>query len=284
MTTKQRAVTDEQIGQFARRVHELQTRLTKGVAGFQPAMDGLQLLIEGKVVIQSGHRSLPYANEEIKSSYGYPKNFQIRSVAKQVKILLKHFPNLDVSHVQELASDDFFPVDAEGWTVIPKPDKIGTYHEAMEKVINLLPDVFKFKEWQEGKMTEKHLRLEEKTAQAHAKLNKQPGDLWVIPFQFGKRWAGHSNRNAQVRFAAKEFGLGPYEIAILLLTHPERITMTDQLYINCAGCEYDYDPDAGTDFRYDLSFYWNARYCLHYSFKGAVGEGQWGVVSGFLPK
>jgi len=279
----ERAVTDEQIGQFARRVHELQTRLTKGVAGFQPVMDGLQLLIEGKVVIQSGHRPLPFANEEIKSSYGYPKDFQIRSVAEQVKILLKYFPNLDASHVQELVSGEL-PVGAEGWAVIPKPNKIGTYHEAMRKIINLLPDVCTFKEWREGKMTEKHLRLEEKTAQAHAWLIEQPGDFWVFPIQFGKRWAGHSVRNAQVRFADNEFGLGPYEIAILLLTHPERITRTDQLYIGCAGCEYDYDPDAGTDFRYDLSFYWNARYCLHYSFKGAAGEGQWGVVSGFLPK
>jgi hypothetical protein len=54
MTTKAvRVVSDEQLGQFARRVHDLQTRLTKGAVNFKPVMDGLQLLIEGEGVIEA---------------------------------------------------------------------------------------------------------------------------------------------------------------------------------------------------------------------------------------
>lgn len=95
-------------------------------------------------------------------------------------------------------------------------------------------------------LNRKHLRSKEKTAQAQAKLDEQPGDFWVFPFQFGKRWRGYSVRNAQVRFAKKEFGLGPYEVAILLLTHPDRITDSGHLCICCAG--YEYAPFSNGDF------------------------------------
>lgn len=49
MTVK--AVADEQIGQFARRMRDLQERVEKGVVPFDATMDGLQYLIEGKAVI-----------------------------------------------------------------------------------------------------------------------------------------------------------------------------------------------------------------------------------------
>lgn len=50
MTTQ--VVTDEQYGKVAKRTHELLTRLAKGAVKFQPVMDGLQLLIEGKRVAE----------------------------------------------------------------------------------------------------------------------------------------------------------------------------------------------------------------------------------------
>jgi len=224
---------------------------------------------------------LPYADEETKSSYGYPKNFRIRSVSEQVEILRKHFPDLDASHVEELARGDL-PADAEGWAVIPKPDKTGTYHESLAKAVKLIAKDRKFKNWREGELTERHLRLTEKTKQTHAMLNEQPGDFWVIPFQFGKKWAGHSVRNAQVRFAESEFGLGPYEVAILLLTHPDRITGPNQLNIDCAGC--DYSPGAVGDFFACLRFDWDSYYehlALYCHSTDFVCR-QWGAASGFL--
>ena len=224
---------------------------------------------------------LPYADEETESSYGYPDGYHSRTVAEQVETLLKHFPNLDASHVQELVSGEL-PEWAEGWAVIPKPDKIGIYHEALAKAIALLAKDRKLQNWREGALTEKHLRLKEKTAQTHTKLNEQPGDFWVFPFQFGKKWRGHSVCNAQVRFVESEFGLGPYEVAILLLTHQDRITGSNQLYIDCAGCEYS--PAADGDFFACLSFGWGGGgelLVLSYSSTDDVSQ-QWGAVSGFL--
>jgi len=243
--------------------------------------DQLRAFLEGRNPFERTEleKVLPYADEETESSYGYPDGFLIRTPQDQVEILLKHFPKLDASHVQELASGEL-PNWAEGWAVIPKPEKIGTYHEALAKAIELLAKDRKFQNWREGELTEKHLRLKEKTLQAHAKLNEQPGDFWVIPFQFGKKWAGHSVRNAQVRFADNEFGLGPYEVAILLLTHPNRITGQGQLYIDCPGCEYC--PDGDGDFFACLNFRWSSFYeplALNYDRANDVSA-QWGAVSG----
>jgi len=43
-----------------------------------------------------------------------------------------------------------------------------------------------------------------------------------------------------------EFGLGAFAIGMMLLTHPERLQHYDDLWIDCAGDEYD--PDADGDF------------------------------------
>jgi len=246
--------------------------------------DQLRAFLEGRNPFERAEleKVLPYADEQTESSYDYPESFRIRTVQEQLDVLTKHFPNLDASHVEELAKGDL-PTGAEGWVVIPKPDKIGTYHEALTKAIELLAKDRKFQNWREGKLSERHLRLTEKTKQFHAMLNEQPGDFWVIPFQFGKKWAGHSVRNAQVRFSESEFGLGPYEVAILLLTHPDRITGSNQLYIDCAGCEHS--PDAAGDFFACLRFDW------HYDYDGPLAlsfyrtdnvDRQWGAASGFL--
>jgi len=226
---------------------------------------------------------LPYADEETESDFDYPDGFKIRTVQKQMEVLKKHFPNLDASHVAELASSDL-PDWAEGWAVIPKPEKVSQiYHKALEVALGLIAKEHKFKNWREGALTKKHLRLKEKTACVYAKLDEQPGDFWVFPFQFGMKWRGHSVRNAQARFMDEEFGLGPYEVAILLLTHPDRITGLNQLYIDCAGCEYS--PDADGDFFARPSFSWSNHYKRLELFDSRTDyvSRQFGVVSGFLP-
>jgi len=267
-------------------LEELFKQLKAGAKDSQKGKTGAQLraFLENRNPFERAEleKVLPYADEETESSYGYPKGFYIRTVQEQLEILLKHFPNLDASHVNELASKEL-STGAEGWAVIPKSSKVAkTYHKALETVLKLIADNRKFQNWREGALTEKHLRVREKTVQAHAKLNEQPGDFWVIPFQFGKKWAGHSVRNAQIRFAESEFGLGPYKVAMLLLTHPERITGPDQLYIDCAGCEYS--PAAAGDFFACLDFHWDYDYKLlglDFNRTDGVYE-RWGAASGFL--
>ena len=228
---------------------------------------------------------LPYADEVVKSDFGYPKGFRFRTVAEQVERLSKEFPNLDARYVESLSLGDL-PKGAEGWGVIPKPSKVAeSYHGALAKSIELLSEQNgnKFKNWREGWLTKKHFRLLEKTEKALAKLEKEtPGDYLVIPFQFGKRWGGRSVRHTQVRFAEDEFGLGPYEVAILLLTHPDRITGAGQLYIDCAGCEYrTYVSESA--FPFCLSFHWrdNVEQLVLYYYRTDDALEHWGSASGF---
>lgn len=226
---------------------------------------------------------LPYADEETESNYGYPDGFRIRTVQEQVESLIRHFPNLDASHVEELANGEL-PEGAEGWAVIPKFDKLGkNYHQALETVLGLIAKDREFRNWRKGELTGKHMKLSDKTAQSHVKLNEQPGHFWVVPFQFGIRHRGKSVRRARAVFTETEFGLGSYEVAVLLLTHPDRI-QHGHLNIDCTGVEYA--PSADGAFFACLDFSWcddYERLVLDCYGTDDTSHDEWGSASAFLP-
>ncbi|NQT50229.1 hypothetical protein HQ571_06055 [Candidatus Kuenenbacteria bacterium] len=256
--------------------------------GGSPAM--IQLAIEDKLGMEKVvevfcQLELPYADERVVSNVGYPAGFQHRHVDEQTARLLELFPGLDDKFVKTWSPDRLHK-KAEFTAVIPDPLRIaGDYHKALVRAVELLKTVHgdKFKNWREGALTSEHLRLVEKTAQTHKMLTeKQNGDFWVFDAQFGKRWAGASVRHGRARYLAEEFGLGPYEVAILLLTHPDRITGPDQLYIDCAGCEYRVDVSEGA-FPFCLDFYWHY-YCklmVLYHISTDNASERWGSASGF---
>ena len=225
---------------------------------------------------------LPYADEEVESTYDYPKGFSIKSVTEQLAIWQKEFPNLDASHVLDLAKGDL-PEGSEGWGVIPKPSKFGNYYQALEEMLELLGKSRIFQNCREGELDEKHLRLKKETADILAKLEaKTPGDYLVIPFQFGLKHRGRSIRRPIGCFAAKELGFGPFELAALLLTHQDRITGTNHFYIDCAGCEYSLSADGV--FVACLYFYWVSSDGHLVLDDCALNNGnkQWGYASGFF--
>jgi hypothetical protein len=63
-------------------------------------------------------------------------------------------------------------------------------------------------------------------------------DLVLLPAQCGRRHRGRSIRHARERYTENEFGLGVFAVVCLLLTHPERLSRPDQLYVDCGGDEY----------------------------------------------
>ena len=262
------------------------------LSGLKISKDEAQRVIEtgGKFqndllrLIHKLARLSAFAGEEVESELGYPEGFRIRSVQEQAKALLalEPFRNLDASHVDELASGDL-PDGAEGWAVLPNPLEVAeNYHQALGVALDLIAASRQFQNWRKGELTEKHLRLREKTAKAHAKLNEQPGDFWVVPLQFGLKYGGKSVRRARVLFTENEFGLGAYEVAVLLLTHPDRITGQREFYVDCAGVEYA--PSADGVFFACLRFYWGFNYeRLELNYNRAVSaDKQWGAGSAFL--
>ena len=225
-----------------------------------------------------------YADEEVASSYTYADGYVLKPLADQIAMLSKIF-GLDgvkaVAYAQNLPK---LPEGAEGWFAVPKWQAIAeTYGKAVEKVLGLLGESRKFKNWREGQLDEKYLRQTERTEQMLAKFcEQQEGDIIIIPGQFGLRHRGRSVRRARVVFVGNEFGFGSFINGCMLLTHPEREQVWEQLHIDCAGDEFS--PGGGGEFVSAPGFDWGGG-GLHFgAYWTDNADEQFGSASGFLPQ
>jgi hypothetical protein len=153
----------------------------------------------------------------------------------------------------------------------------------MEKVLSLIGKSRTLKNWREGQLGDKYLRQSEINEKMFAKFcEQQKGDIIIIPAQFGLTHRGRSVRRAREMFADNEFGLGAFAIGCMLLTHPKREQVWEQLHIDCAGDEYA--PDGGGEFVGAPVFIWNDG-GLHFGagWTGGAGE-RYGSASGFVPQ
>jgi len=223
-----------------------------------------------------------YADEEVSSSYTYPEGHRPRSIAEQVASLRELFPALKDATFDESIATRPLPEGAEGWFAIPRPEKLApTNNAAVEAVLNRLAETRSFHNYRLGQLGPERLRQSDRTVHALDLIGQaQKGhDILIVPAQFGKRHRGRSVRRAREVFTPNEFGLGAYEVGIMLLTHPERLTSSEDLWIDCAGDEYSGGGqfDGAPYFGFDvgqLSFdtYWS---------DGA--RARYGSSSGFLP-
>jgi len=186
-----------------------------------------------------------FADEEVASSYGYFSGYdKPKSIAEQTSTLRQLFPEL--GSVDEQIATGTLPPNAEGWFAIPRWQKVAkTYTEAVQKVLDLIKKARnnRFYNYREGQIDQQHLRLSAKTARMLETIGEQQKDhdILVVPCQFGKRHAGRSVRRA-LEVMSAEFGLDPFSVGIMLLTHPERLQHYNDLWIDCAGAEFS---DAG---------------------------------------
>ena len=111
---------------------------------------------------------------------------------------------------------------------------------------------------------------------------QQEGDIIIIPGQFGLRHRGRSVRRARVVFVGNEFGFGSFINGCMLLTHPEREQVWEQLHIDCAGDEFS--PGGGGEFVSAPGFDWGGG-GLHFgAYWTDNADEQFGSASGFLPQ
>ena len=98
----------------------------------------------------------------------------------------------------------------------------------------------KFCNYRENEMTPENIReTAHKTACMSQIAEQQKGyDILIVPAQFGIAHRGKSVRRARVVIGGKGFGLGAFEVGIMLLLHPERLQHYDDLWIDCAGDEF----------------------------------------------
>ena len=286
----EKSITPGQRKQYLRFVEDAAEKALKEV-GLDK--EGIQKLIENgdefQARIIAGIRELSlsnqFADEEVKSSYGYLSGYKPKGITKQTNILRQLFPGIGFAN--EKLAEKALPANAEGWFAIPRWQSVAkTYNEAVEKMLELIKQQRKgkFYNWREGELGAQYLRQHECTMKKLETLAEQQKgyDILVVAAQFGLRHRGRSVRRAREVFTANEFGLGAFELGCMLLTHPERLQHYDDLWINCPGNEYALDADCG--FSFAPYFYFDG---------GRVGFGtywfgypyeSYGSASGFLPQ
>ena len=192
-----------------------------------------------------------FKDEEVESSYGYLSGYRKpKSITEQCNILRQIFPG--VGFADEKLAEREVPLHAEGWFAIPKWQTIApTYSEAVQKVLDAIKKARngKFYNYRDGQINDQRLRQTAKTASVFQKLEgeQKDHDILVVAGQFGLRHRGRSVRRAREVFSENELGLGAFAVGIMILTHAERLQHYDDLWIDCAGDEFD-DPDAGVRF------------------------------------
>tara|TARA_B100000609_G_C17135714_1_gene392701 strand:+ start:280 stop:969 length:690 start_codon:yes stop_codon:yes gene_type:complete len=158
------------------------------------------------------------------------------SIEEQISILQIIFPNLNTK-VNSHPRYSNLPQFAEGWFAVPKWESIArTYAEAVARIYEVMNKM-------EGKFSFTAKILPNLRCFPHSQqllsqfyLHQSTSDLIVLPAQFGLQYAGMSAYNARDAMVEYEFGLGAFVIGAMLLTHSNRITLSD-LKVVCAGDE-----------------------------------------------
>ena len=224
-----------------------------------------------------------FKDEEAGSNRAYPSNYRVRPVEAQVTELRKLFPAL--GSCQEKLARRPLPEGAEAWFGIPRWQALAsTYYRATEILLEAFASRRKFSNRVLGRLDETFLRRSERSKLAEEILadQQQGADILVVAAQTGMLHRGSSVRRIRVAMAGNEFGLGTFAVGAILLTHPERLSSTETLMIDCCGDEYSLHGDRVFDrvplFDYDIT---GVEFSAFYEDRA---RNLWGSPTGFLYK
>jgi len=275
--------------------------LASALEALNPTKDGAQRVLESDefadAMRNAAHTTLSsllvtdkYADEEVTSKYGYLSGYKPKPLAEQVTRLKELYPQLKDVEVPEQGE---LPAGAEGWFAIPnvwKEDSLltGTYNDS---VVQMLERVKKdrdgnFHNYREGQLGTDRLRQSARSEMAWKKISEAQGhpDILVIAAQFGLQHRGRSVRRArEVMVDQNQFGLGAFAVGIMILTHPDRLKHYDDLWIDCAGDEFD-DPDADVRFDHAPCFLFSDGGVRFDTIWADDASGFYGSASGVLPQ
>jgi hypothetical protein len=202
-----------------------------------------------------------YAEQEIKSNYGYLSGYkETHSIDDQISILKNYNWGREINwglNDKQKALLEQSPTDSEGWFVVPfdktmitdyDAEKVVDFGKQLEMVLDFLKQSRNGKliNYREGKLGPRYYRRSKRLTQAIRELWKMQGcpeDVILISAQFGIKHAGRSVNRARVVIRGIEYPIGSYEVCIMLLTHPERLLDFNDLWIDCPGDEYTPDGD-----------------------------------------
>jgi len=233
--------------------------------------------------IQRHAVSNKYASEAVGSDRSYPATYRLRPVEAQTTELRKAFPKLG-SCIEKLARLPL-PEGAEGWFAIPRWQAIApTYNEAVEMMIEVLGKRRRLSNRIAGRLSPAYLRQIARSRLAEEILTDQQtgNDILVVAAQAGMLHRGSSARRTRAAMAGNEFGLGVFAFGAMLLTHPERLSSSDALMVDCCGDEYSIHGDS-TFYRIPL-FDFDASGIEFSMFYEDRARNLWGSPTGFLYK
>ena len=263
-----------------------------------PDLDGMPLLIERGGEYQdaiidamiAAARNLTvsnkYADQEVKSNYGYLSGYrQPNPISQQIALLAELFSEVHLGAAKlELANMEVNSL-AEGWFAIPDWHIVApTYSQAVQKILDLIKKTRgRLYNYREGQIDERHLRESKRSQRAWDMIrSSQPNcGILLVQAQFGLRHAGKSDLRAlETMPYSYEFGLGAYANGVMILTHQNRLANYNDLWIDCAGDEFS-DEGVGVFERAPLWGFSDGRVGF-----GAIGvgssNGYYGSSSGFL--
>lgn len=263
-------ITSNQRKQIVRFVEDGIDAMNLKKAGAQRLIEnGGEFQTELKKLIKRFSITNQYADEEVKSNYGYLSGYKpnrdqtieliIADFETQIKVLDGYF-NCGTKFNPDWLVKAHKVVP--GWVEkffaqFPWQHIAPTYGEAVQKVLDLIKQTRNgaFRNHCEGQLGPNQLRQSAKQVVMFQKLgDEQKGEnILVVPAQFGIRHCGRSVRRTREVMNANEVGLGSFAIIIMLLTHPERLKHDEDLLIDCAGDEFA--RDAGSDFSWSPSFW-----------------------------
>ncbi len=183
--------------------------------------------------------------------YAYPDGYQTRSVVAQVAIIRESFPELG-SFDENLATKQV-PAGAEANFAMPKWYKIHeNYGKAVEMVLEAAHLTHRGKNLAHGgfsdfELGEWILLPNVRTEKLRMKLCTEQWryDIVVVPAQFGARYAGKSAVEVREKLAENEFAFGAFELAVYLLTHPERLRSRRDAGLIAAGEDCGFAGESG---------------------------------------
>ena len=234
-----------------------------------------------------------YKDEEVSSNFGYLSGYKKPElVLDQVKVLKAQYPQLGDNPTVGGEPGDVLK-GAEGWFALPnlwrpEPALSGTYNDHVVGVLDLIKQDRngKFHNFRDGQLGPERLRQSAVTEAAMRKLSEEQGhpDILVVACQFGITHRGRSVRRArEVMVDQNQFGLGAFAVGIMLLTHPDRLKHLDDLWIDCAGDEFN-DPDADARFVHAPRFGFDDGRVKFGALHVGHAHDSYGSVSGFLPQ
>lgn len=227
-------------------------------------------------------------HNRVASSYNYPVGYNgAKGLEEQATILLEtyQFP------LRPLASVKTLPEGAEGLWVFPLIQDIvpaeceHPYNYAVDFVLERLGRNRQFNNWRQNRTGHIYLRQSERSLHLWNRLTilQGNGELTpVVPAQFGKMHRGESVDYAREDALCNEILFGAYHNGVMLLTHPEREQVWEQLHLDCGGDEYA--PDGDGQFVYAPCFYWNVGKLHFYAYRTAHAHKLYGSSSGFPPQ